>query len=140
MKKQNEMKSLWPKIESMAEDSPIRILKEQTDFFNVQMKSLLRCTLEREKKSDGVFDRSYDFIARLIITTPALPDFKQKFIEVKYLVAEAYPCEVINCLEERYHSTGLKAENAKDFKMILKSILNSRKVINALQNMLAQDI
>lgn len=140
MKKQNTVKSLWPKVESMAEDTPIRILKEQADLFNAQMKGLLRCTLERQKKSESVYNRSYDYIASLNITIPALLDFRQELVRVKYLVVEAYPCEVINCIEERYHNTTQKAQNVKDYMNILKSVLNSRKVINALQNMLAQDI
>lgn len=140
MKKQNVTKNLWPKIESIAEDSPIRILKEQADLFNTQMKGLLKCTLKREARSDSIFDLSYDYIASLNISTPALKDFSLRLIEVKYLVAEIYPCGVIDCIAERYHKTEQKAKDAKDFNYILKSILNSHKVKNALQNMLAQDI
>ena len=140
MRKQEEMRSLWPKIDSKVVDTPIRILKEQTDLFNAQMNGLLRCALKRRKKSDSVFDTSYDYIAGLVITTPALPDFSMSLVEVKYLVAEAYPCVVINSISEKNEATGQKAENAKDFRNILKSILNSLQIKNALQNMLAQDI
>lgn len=140
MKKQNVKESLWPKIESITVDSPIRILKEQADLFNEQMKGLLWCTLKRVQKSDTILDRSYDYIAELIITSPALPGFRLELVETKFLVAEAYPCEVINCIVEKYQKSGKKAENAKDFKNILKSTLNSPQIISALQNMLAQDI
>lgn len=140
MKKQNVKESLWPKIESITVDSPIRILKEQADLFNEQMKGLLWCTLKRVQKSDTILDRSYDYIAELIITSPALPGFRLELVETKYLVAEAYPCEVINCIVEKHQKSGKKAENAKDFKNILKFTLNSPQIISALQNMLAQDI
>ena len=40
------MESLWPKLEQLAVNVPIRILQEQVDSFNMQMNGMLLCTLE----------------------------------------------------------------------------------------------
>ena len=130
------MESLWPKLEKLAVNVPIRILQDQVDLFNEQMKGMLSCTLEREE----IVNYNYDCEASMYISSPALPDYRLQLVEVKFSVAKAYPCEVHNCVNDRYPITGQKANSADEFKEILKEIFNSQEVINALQNILAQGI
>lgn len=134
------MESLWPKLEQLAVNVPIRILQEQVDSFNSQMNGMLSCTLEKEKKqlTNYLQFGNYDYSASLYIISPALPDYRMQLIEVRYSVAKAYPCEVINCIDEQYSTMEQTANNADEFKNILRSIFNSQEVINSLQNILAQ--
>jgi len=134
------MESLWPKLDQLAVNVPIRILQEQVDSFNSQMNGMLSCTLEKENKQRTQYLHldKYDYAASLYIESPALPDYRLQLIEVRYSVAKAYPCEVLNCIEEHLSTFGQTANNADEFKNILKSIFNSQDVINSLQNILAQ--
>lgn len=134
------MESLWPKLEQLAVNVPIRILQEQVDSFNMQMNGMLLCTLEKENKQRDQYLHldKYDYAANLYIKSPALPDYRLQLVEVRYSVAKAYPCEVLNCVEEHFSSIGQTANNADEFKSILKSIFHSQEVINSLQNILAQ--
>lgn len=134
------MESLWPKLDQLAVNVPVRILQEQVDSFNSQMNGMLSCTLEKENKQrvQYLHLEKYDYVASLYIKSPALPDYRLQLIEVRYSVAKAYPCEVFNCVEEHFSTIGKTANNADEFKNILRSIFNSQEVINSLQNILAQ--
>lgn len=134
------MESLWPKLEQLAVNVPIKILQEQVDSFNSQMNGMLSCTLEKDNKVHDQYLHlhKYDFAASLYIKSPALPEYRLQLVEVKYSVAKAYPCEVFNCVGEQLSVIGQTANNAEEFKNILRSIFNSQEVINTLQNMLAQ--
>ena len=130
------MLSLWPKIELKVVESPIKILQEQVDAFNTQLKGVLSCRLEREKYTMAY----YDYIVGLYITSPVLTDYKMRLVEVKYNVAEAYPCLVRNCFEVRDSNNELTARDCKEFKDVLKSIFHSKEVISALQNIYTEGL
>lgn len=134
------MESLWPKLELLAINVPIKILQEQVDSFNSQMNGMLLCTLEKDNKPNDYYLHlnDYDYAANLYIKSPALPDYRLQLVEVKYYVAKAYPCEVLNCIGEQLSINGQTANNAEEFKNILRSIFNSQEVISTLQNILAQ--
>ena len=134
------MESLWPKLEQLAVNVPIKILQEQVDSFNMQMNGMLSCVLEKGSKPQDQYLHldDYDYSASLYIKSPALPDYRLQLIQMRYSVAKAYPCEVFNCVGEQFSITGETANNADEFKKILKTIFNSQEVINTLQNILAQ--
>ena len=134
------MESLWPKLEEVAMNVPYKILQEQTDAFNEQMQGALVCTLEKDKyKSKGFISiENYDFCARMYISSPNLADYRLQLLVVNFSIAKAYPCTVENCLDE--YVGDKKAENSEEFKSILKEIFHSKKVIDALNNIVAQSL
>lgn len=134
------MESLWPKLDQLAINVPIKILQEQADSFNSQMNGMLSCTLEKDNKtrSHYIHLNDYDFSASLYIKSPALIDYRLQLVEVDYSVTKAYPCEVFNCVGDQFAISGETANNADEFKNILRSIFNSQEVISTLQNILAQ--
>ena len=66
------MESLWPKLDQLAVNVPVRILQEQVDSFNSQMNGMLSCTLEKENKQrvQYLHLEKYDYVASLYIKSP----------------------------------------------------------------------
>ena len=79
-----------------------------------------------------------DFTTKLIVTSPQLTNYSLVLVQVNNFIARAYPCEVINCVNDNQVNNGITANNADDFKRILGSILRSQDVVTALQNPIAQ--
>lgn len=135
------MESLWPKLEKISIDVPVQILKEQADIFNREMNGILECEVTTsEISTKGVFVSGIDkdFTSKLIVTSPQLVDYSLVLVQVNNFISKAYPCEVINCVDDMPISNGITANNADEFKRILGSILRSQEVITALQNLIAQ--
>lgn len=132
------MESLWPQFEEVTVNIPYKILQEQATLFNEQMQGLLTCNVEKGKyqKNDYIRFRDYDYEASMYISSPNLPDYRLQLIEVYFSVSKAYPCGVLNCLEEFVNET--TADNAEEFKNTLKNIFHSEKVVRALQNIATQ--
>lgn len=132
------MESLWPKLDDVTRNVPIKILKEQADLFNGQMQGILRCEIEKDDYVGGniLLSDKYDYEAIMYITSPALPGYRLSILEVYYYIAKAYPCEVCDCLKDSIFTE--KANNSDEFKEILRKIFHSQAVKNALENIVAQ--
>ena len=134
------MESLWPRLDNVAHDVPVQILKDQADHFNKDMNGILKCEVKSsEVSTQGVFIPGIDkdFTSKLIVSSPNLNGYSLVLVRVNNFVSKAYPCEVINCVNDN-SINGMTANNAEEFKGILGSILKSNEVITALQNMIAQ--
>ena len=135
------MESLWPQLGNLSQDVPVQILKAQADIFNREMKGILECEVSSsEISTKGVFIPGIDkdFTSKLIVTSPQLINYSLVLVQVNNFIARAYPCEVINCVNDNQVNSGITANNADDFKRILGSILKSQEVVIALQNLIAQ--
>ena len=135
------MESLWPKLGNLSQDVPVQILKAQADIFNREMNGILKCeVISSEISTNRVFIPGIDkdFTTKLIVTSPQLTNYSLVLVQVNNFIAKAYPCEVINCVNDNQVNNGITANNADDFKRILGSILRSQDVVTALQNLIAQ--
>lgn len=134
------MESLWPQLGNLSQDVPVQILKAQADIFNKEMNGILKCeVISSEISTNRVFIPGIDkdFTTKLIVTSPQLTNYSLVLVQVNNFIARAYPCEVINCVNDNQVNNGITANNADDFKRILGSILRSQEVVTALQNMIA---
>lgn len=135
------MESLWPQLGNLSQDVPVQILKAQADIFNREMNGILKCeVISSEISTNRVFIPGIDkdFTTKLIVTSPQLTNYSLVLVQVNNFIARAYPCEVINCVNDNQINNGVTANNADDFKRILGSILRSQDVVTALQNLIAQ--
>ena len=135
------MESLWPQLGNLSQDVPVQIMKAQADIFNREMNGILECEVSSsEVSTKGVFVPGIDkdFTSKLIVTSPQLINYSLVLVQVNNFISRAYPCEVINCVNDNQVNSGITANNADDFKRILGSILRSQEVVTALQNLIAQ--
>ncbi len=135
------MESLWPQLGNLSQDVPVQILKAQAEIFNREMNGILKCkVISSEISTNRVFIPGIDkdFTTKLIVTSPQLTNYSLVLVQVNNFIARAYPCEVINCVNDNQVNNGITANNADDFKRILGSILRSQDVVTALQNLIAQ--
>ncbi len=131
------MESLWPQFEQLALSVPYKIMQEQVNIFNDQMRGLLACTLEKDCYTKTNVLNQYDYSAKMYVSSPLLPDYRLLLVQVDYSIAKAYPCDVYNCVDDM-RAFGRTAENPESFKAILKEIFYSKEVATALQNIMAQ--
>lgn len=134
------MESLWPQFEQLALSVPYKIMQEQVNVFNSQMRGILTCSLETDHTLKSyVSINHYDSSAKMYVTSPRLSNYRLLLVQVDYAVAKAYPCEVFNCVDE-YQSLGRTANSPDEFKSILKEIFHSKDVMSSLQNIMAQSL
>lgn len=135
------MESLWPQLGKLSQDVPVQILKAQAEIFNREMNGALKCEVcSSDITSQRVFIPGIDkdFTTKLIVKSPRLHDYSLVLVQVNNFISRAYPCEVINCVDDTHANNSMTANNAEDFKRILGSILRGHNVITALQNLIAQ--
>lgn len=134
------MESLWPQFEQLALSVPYKIMQEQVNLFNSQMKGLLTCSLETDHTLKSYLTlNNYDSSAKMYVSSSRLSNYRLLLVQVDYTVAKAYPCEVYNCVDE-YQNIGRTANTPDEFKSILKDIFHSKDVMSSLQNIMAQSL
>ena len=102
------------------------------------MKGFLECSVEKDEYHGGSILNSikYDYEAIMYITSPILVGYRLSLLEVYFSIAKAYPCDILDCVNDNF--VPRTANNAEEFMNILKGIFNSKAVVEALENIVAQ--
>ena len=141
----NIIDNLWPSFEVEKIKLPKTILDEQARIFNNNMQGLLECRIStREQPVDMWAPLSMSRDAETMekaqqvlmhIVAPKVGGYRLAVLVVTYLVSSVYPCKMENCLED---DPAVEANDPDDFAIKLKAILNSKKLINAVNVLRSQ--
>ena len=138
------MENLWPSFETEEMQLPKTILDEQAKIFNNNMQGLLECKITvREQPSDMwvplSMNRDEETIEKaqqllMHIVAPYAGGYRLAVLVVTFQVTSVYPCTIDDCLGD----TTCQVNDENEFKTTLKQILNSKKLINAVNVLKSQ--
>lgn len=132
------MESLWPKdLGANLNKAPVTILMEQASFLGEQTNNLVKATVEAEKSY------SRDFKYAFYIVAPTLENYRYLLFDISHGV-ELFPVtfdldgKIREEIKAAVGKTYPVAQNEQEFMEIFKAILNSNKLRNIINSILAQ--
>lgn len=137
------MENLWPKLQKVDLSTPKAILAQQVAHFNsldTGLQALL--TSETSSLSSAAPYSKEGFSHTLRIKAIGLGGFTLSILRVEHDVLDVYPAWVFDLVTYRALSTpnptGDKADNEAELISRIKSIIQSKAVVNALQSLISQ--
>ena len=141
-----EETSLWPDFGEESIELPKKILDDQARIFNSRWQGIFECTITtREKLVDmwtpvglGEDSEMKEIPQQILmhIVAPRVGGYRFAVLMVTFLVSKVYPCTVENCLDRP--SLPQKPQNPEDFKAVIKNILHSERLKNAISVLRSQ--